>query len=129
MKCLLSGTLLLVTVAAWGCNGPEPEVPPQDVPVTPQPGFDAPDPGPPQPGFGEPPAAPQQGFDEPGPPSGFDGATDPQSMLQDAPPAPTLDAGIFGDEDTPGEETRVPEDQLPAIPEFSLPEEDEPDAE
>ena len=129
MKCLLSGALLLLTVAAWGCHGPEAEVPPTEAPVSPPPGFDEPDPVSPQPGFGEPPAAPQPGFDEqPGPPSGFDGATDPQSTLQDAPPTPTLDAGIFGDEDTPGEEALVPEDRVPAMPEFSLQEEAEPDA-
>lgn len=130
MKCLLSGTILLIIVAPWGCNGPDVEVSPEDAPVSPQPGFDEPDSVTPQPGFGEPPAAPPQGSDEqPGPRSGFDGATDPQSMLQDAPPSPTLDTGIFGDEDMSGEEAFVPEDQRPAIPEFSLQEEDEPDAE
>jgi hypothetical protein len=49
-------------------------------------------------------------------------------MLQDAPPAPTLDAGIFEDEDTAGQQPFVPEDQRPAIPEFSLEEEDDPGA-
>jgi hypothetical protein len=118
MKCLLSGALLLLTVAAWGCNGPEVEAPPQNDPVSPQPGFD------------ELPATPQQSFDEqPGPTGGFDGATDPQSTLQDAPPAPTLDAGLLGDEDTPGKESLVPEGEPPAIPEFSLQGEDESDAE